>query len=57
MRVIIRRPHAYRFRDQHREAPIPGLVFLGPDGKVKGTFTFGGEDDKASLLAKLLEMR
>ena len=57
VRVIIRRPHAYRFRETYPGAPIPGLAFLGPDGKLKGAFTFPAEDSKPALLAKLKEMR
>lgn len=57
VRVIIRRPHAYRFRETHAGAPIPGLAFLGPDGKMKGGFVFEDASAKAALLAKLNEMR
>lgn len=57
VRVIIRRPHAYRFRERFAGAPIPGLAFLGPDGKMKGSLVFAGGDAKSALLAKLKEMR
>ena len=56
VRVIVRRPHAYRFRDTHAGAPIPGLVFLDPDGRMKGAFTFR-DGAKGALLSKLDEMR
>lgn len=38
VRVIIRRPHAYWFKQQHSKAPIPGLVFMSAEGKVVDTF-------------------
>ena len=36
MRVIVRRPHAYKFRRDHTKAPIPGLVVLDSEGKFVG---------------------
>ncbi len=38
VRVIIRRPHAYWFKQQHSSVPIPGLVFMSAEGKVVDTF-------------------
>ena len=38
MRLIIRRPHAYWFRQRFSKAPIPGFVFMSPEGKVVDTF-------------------
>ena len=38
VRLIIRRPHAYWFRKQYSETPIPGFVFLDSEGKVIDTF-------------------
>lgn len=32
VRILIRRPHAYRFRRNHSGAPIPGLVLLDTKG-------------------------
>ncbi|MEK7867189.1 MAG: hypothetical protein AAB434_10940 [Planctomycetota bacterium] len=34
VRVIIRRPHAYKFAADHEGALIPGLTLLDADGKV-----------------------
>ena len=36
VKVIVRRPHAYKFKQQYRAAPIPGLVVLDGDGKFVG---------------------
>ena len=36
MRIIIRRPHAYKFRAEYGKASIPGLVVLSPKGKMLG---------------------
>jgi hypothetical protein len=36
IRVIVRRPHAYEFRQKFRgrEVPIPGIVMLDGNGKL-----------------------
>ncbi len=34
VRILIRRPHAYKFRRQHPNSPIPGIVLLNAKGKV-----------------------
>lgn len=34
VRILIRRPHAYRFRRDHPGAPIPGLVLMDGNGRV-----------------------
>ena len=36
MRLIIRRPHAYKFRAKHRQASIPGVVILNRKGEYLG---------------------
>ena len=36
LRVIVRRPHAYKFRKEHGKAPIPGLVVLDAEGVFVG---------------------
>jgi hypothetical protein len=38
VRVIIRRPHAYEFRQKFRgkEVPIPGIIVLDAEGKLVG---------------------
>lgn len=37
VRLIVRRPHVYEFKNKDRSVPIPGIVFLGAQGKVVGT--------------------
>ena len=44
VRVIIRRPHAYKFKDEHARAPIPGLVVLDADGKLVGVVPLPAKD-------------
>ncbi len=39
VRLIIRRPHAYWFKQRFPETPIPGLVVLSSEGKVLETFS------------------
>ncbi|MHC4514044.1 MAG: hypothetical protein ACYTGW_12890 [Planctomycetota bacterium] len=34
LRILIRRPHAYKFRRDHPKSPIPGIVLLDANGKV-----------------------
>ena len=34
VRILIRRPHAYKFGRQYRNSPIPGIVLLNAKGKV-----------------------
>lgn len=36
LRVILRRPHAYLFREKVAGAPIPGLSILDGEGKLVG---------------------
>ncbi len=36
-RIIIRRPHAYEFKNKDKSVPIPGIVFLDAQRKVVGT--------------------
>ena len=37
VRLIVRRPHAYEFKNKDKSVPIPGIVFLDGQGKVVGT--------------------
>ncbi len=37
VRLIIRRPHAYEFKNKDKSVPIPGIVFLDAQRKVVGT--------------------
>ena len=38
VRLIIRRPHAYWFKQRYTKAPIPGFVFMSPKGQVFDTY-------------------
>ena len=38
VRLILRRPHAYWFKRNYPKAPIPGFVFLSPDGELIDIF-------------------
>ena len=53
VRVLVRRPHAYTFADEHPGAPIPGLAFLDAEGRLTGSFQFAGDDVRGALLRKL----
>ena len=37
VRLIVRRPHAYEFKNKDKRVPIPGIAFLDAEGKVVGT--------------------
>jgi hypothetical protein len=37
VRLIVRRPHAYEFKNKDKSVPIPGIVFLDAQRKVVGT--------------------
>lgn len=50
VRIIIRRPQAYEFKAAHDEAPIPGIIFLDGDGKVRGTHELKGDAAAATLV-------
>lgn len=53
VRLVLRRPHAYKFSADHGDTPIPGLVVLDADGKVVGSLALPAEDSArvASFLA------
>lgn len=44
VRVIVRRPHAYKFKREHQKAPIPGLVVLDAEGKFVGGVALPSKD-------------
>lgn len=52
VRVIVRRPHAYKFAADHEGSPIPGLVVLDADGKLLGALALPADD--AEEIAELL---
>lgn len=51
--MIVRRPHAYKFREQHEAAPIPGLVVLDADGKFVGGVKLPAKDAVEQTVALL----
>jgi len=51
--VIVRRPHAYKFQQEYRQAPIPGLVVLDADGKYVGGVALPSEAAVANLVELL----
>ena len=57
MSVIIRRPHAYRFRETHPGVPIPRFVFLDGDGKVKETFEAPNEGGVRGFVEAMTKTR
>ena len=53
IRVMIRRPHAYKFARTYKGSQIPGLVLLSAKGKVLGSVRLpapGGADKVVELL-------
>ncbi len=54
MTVIIRRPHAYKFKREHKKAPIPGIAVLGSDGKFVGGVRLPSKDAVDAII-KLLK--
>ena len=38
VRLILRRPHAYWFKQKYPQAPIPGFLFFSPEGEVSDAF-------------------
>ena len=52
MTVIVRRPHAYKFKREHRKAPIPGLAVLDAESKYMGGVALPSKD----AVAKVIEL-
>ena len=52
VRLILRRPHAYKFSADHGDTPIPGLVVLDAEGKVVASLPLPAED--AAKIASFL---
>jgi hypothetical protein len=53
VRLIVRRPHAYEFKNKDKSVRIPGFVFLDVQGKVVGTVQ---PDSAKQLLEKMNEL-
>ena len=57
MRLIVRRPHAYQFRQKFKgqEVPIPGIIILDADGKLVGSSSLDSAKEVADKLNGLGE--
>jgi hypothetical protein len=53
VRIIVRRPHAYKFKAEHKKAPIPGLAVLDAEGRFVGGVPLPSKN-AAEKVAKLL---
>jgi hypothetical protein len=53
VRLIIRRPHAYEFKNKDKSVPIPGIVFLDAEGKLIRTARL---EEAKKLVEKLNEV-
>jgi hypothetical protein len=55
VRLIIRRPHAYEFRQKFKgqDVPIPGIIVLDADGKLVGSSSLDSAKDLADKLNDL----
>ncbi len=51
MRILIRRPHAYKFLQRESRAPIPGLILLAADGEA-----LAGSPMPAASVDKLIRL-
>lgn len=49
VRVIIRRPHAYKVKAKYPDTPIPGLVVLDAEGKFLGAVALPSKDAGRAL--------
>ena len=57
VRIIVRRPHAYEFREKFKgaEVPIPGILVISAEGKLVGSSSLESAKelaDKLNVLAK-----
>ena len=57
VRLIVRRPHAYEFRQKFRghEVPIPGIIVLDADGKLLGSSPLDSAREVADKLNGLVK--
>ena len=53
MTIIVRRPHAYKFKRDHPKAPIPGLAVLDAEGKFVGGVALPSKDAVAEVVELL----
>lgn len=57
VRLIVRRPHAYEFRQKFKgqEVPIPGIIVLDADGKLVGSSSLDSAKELAEKLNGLVK--
>jgi len=55
--VIVRRPHAYEFRQKFKgqEVPIPGIIVLDAGGKFLGSSSLDAAKEVANKLNGLVK--
>ena len=53
VKVIVRRPHAYKFKRQYKETPIPGFVVLDADGEFVGGVKLPSKNAVAAVVELL----
>ena len=53
VRVLIRRPHAYKFRRDHPKAAIPCLAIMTADGRLLGGTAIPVKNAVATILGLL----
>lgn len=53
VRIIIRRPHAYKFANDHAGASIPGVAFLDAEGKLTGNYDLKSSPKAKGLLEEM----
>lgn len=58
IRVIVRRPQVYEFRERFADEnlPMPGIAFLDWQGRLLGTAELEGEGVAKKLVEKMKEM-
>ena len=56
VRILIRRPHAYKFRSEHTGAPVPGLSVFDGDGQFLGGAALPS-DDAVAKVTELLKTK
>jgi membrane-associated protease RseP (regulator of RpoE activity) len=57
VRLIVRRPHAYEFRQKFKgqEVPIPGIIVLDADGKLVGSASLDSANEVVEKLNGLVK--
>ena len=53
VRVLIRRPHAYKFRRDHPKAAIPCLAIMNADGRLLGGTAVPAKNAVATIVGLL----